>query len=214
MEAEMKQLNDFIADKLLQVKAVKLQPKNPFVWATGWHSPIYCDNRKILSYPAVRNVVKLELARIIIEKYPQTQAIASVATNAIAIGMLVADELGLPFIYVHPTPKDHGFENRIEGDLRPRQNVVVIEDQVSVGINSMKVVEAIRQDGCQVLGMITLFHYEFADTMRKFKKAGIELTALSTFDAVLKKAVEIGYLSKEDLQILQAWHQNPAGWLA
>ncbi len=208
----MKELDDFITGKLLKLKAIKLQPQNPFIWATGWHSPIYCDNRKILSYPQVRNVVKIEMARIVAERYPEAEVIASVATNAIAIGVLVAEELGLPFVYVHPTPKDHGFENMIEGDLRPRQNVVVIEDQVSVGINSMKVVEAIRKDGCKVLGLVTIFNYELQDTLRRFKKGKVEMIALSTFSAVLKHALSTEYITEEGAETLQTWQKNPADW--
>lgn len=208
----MKPLDDFIAGKLLKVKAVKLQPQNPFVWATGWHSPIYCDNRKLLSYPQIRNVITLEMARVVAEKYPETEVIAGVATNAIAIGVLVAEALGLPFIYVHPTPKDHGFENMIEGDLRPRQNVVVIEDQVSVGNNSMKVVEAIRKDGCKVPGIVSIFDYELQDTIKKFKKANIELTSLSNFNAILRHSSVTEKFTDNDIQILQAWHKDPATW--
>lgn len=208
----MEPLDDFIAGKLLKVKAVKLQPQNPFTWATGWHSPIYCDNRKLLSYPQIRNVIKLEMARVVAEKYPNTEVIAGVATNAIAIGVLVAEALGLPFIYVHPTPKNHGFENMIEGDLRPRQNVVVIEDQVSVGNNSMKVVEAIRKDGCKVLGIISIFDYALQETMKKFKKADIELTSLSNFNAILRHDYVTSNLTENDIQTLQAWHKDPANW--
>ncbi len=208
----MKELDDFIAGKLLKLKAIKLQPQNPFIWATGWHSPIYCDNRKILSYPQVRNVVKIEMARVVAERYPEAEVIASVATNAIAIGVLVAEELGLPFVYVHPTPKDHGFENMIEGDLRPRQNVVVIEDQVSVGINSMKVVDAIRKDGCKVLGLVTIFNYELQDTLQRFKKGKVELLSLSTFSAVLKHALSTEFITEEEAATLQAWQKSPAEW--
>ncbi len=208
----MKNLDSFIAQKLLQVKAIKLQPHNPFTWGTGWNSPIYCDNRKILSYPRMRNIIKVEMARQVVEQYPDVEVIAGVATNAIAMGMLVAEELSLPFIYVHPTPKDHGFENMIEGDLRPRQNVVIIEDQVSIGHNSMKVVDAIRKNGCKVLGLLTIMDYEFADTTRRFKKAEVELTALCGFDAVLHRALETGYISEEDMVIFRNWQKNPSKW--
>ncbi|MBR1808568.1 MAG: orotate phosphoribosyltransferase [Paludibacteraceae bacterium] len=208
----MKNLESFIAQKLLQVKAIKLQPQNPFTWATGWTSPIYCDNRKILSYPRMRNIIKVELARQVIELYPEAEVIAGVATNAIAMGMLVAEELSLPFIYVHPTPKDHGFENMIEGDLRPRQNVVIIEDQVSVGQNSMKVVDAIRKNGCKVSGLISIFNYEFADTTRRFEQADIKHTSLCGFDAVLARALETGYISEDDVTIFRNWQKNPLRW--
>lgn len=208
----MKQLEDFVAEVLLQVKAIKLQPHNPFVWATGWNSPIYCDNRKLLSYPRMRNIIKVELARTILERYPQVEVIAAVATNAIAMGMLVAEELGLPFVYVHPTPKDHGFENMIEGDLRPRQNVVVVEDQVSVGMNSLKVVDVIRKNGCRVLGLVTIFNYELPTTATKFRKEKVELTALSNFDAVLQQALETNYITEEDIASLRNWQKNPTKW--
>ncbi len=208
----MKDLDNFIAQKLLQVKAIKLQPRNPFIWGSGWVSPIYCDNRKILSYPRMRNIIKIELARKVVELYPDVEVIAGVATNAIAMGMLVAEELSLPFIYVHPTPKDHGFENMIEGDLRPRQNVVVIEDQVSVGDNSMKVVDAIRKNGCKVLGLISIFNYEFADTESKFEKADIEHHPLCGFNSILEQALQTGYITKEDVTLLQNWQKNPLTW--
>ncbi len=208
----MKQLNDFVASKLLRMKAIKLQPHNPFLWATGWNSPIYCDNRKILSYPQVRNVIKVELARIVAEEYPDVDVIAAVATNAIAMGVLLAQELGLPFIYVHSSPKDHGFENMIEGDLRPRQNVLVVEDQVSVGKNSMKVVETIRKNACKVVGMLAIFDYQLSATRQQFKKEEINLTALTNFEAVIRHALEEGYIREEDAEILQTWQKNPEKW--
>lgn len=208
----MKQLADFVASKLLRMKAVKLQPHNPFIWATGWSSPIYCDNRKILSYPQIRNVIKIEMARVVAEKYPNVDVIAAVATNAIAMGVLLAEELGLPFIYVHSSPKDHGFENMIEGDLRPRQNVLVIEDQVSVGLNCMKVVNTIRKNACKVLGVVAIFDYQLVATINKFKAEDIELTALSNFEAVIQHALEEGYIKQEDANILQTWQKNPEKW--
>ena len=208
----MKDLESFVAQKLLQVKAIKLQPQNPFTWATGWTSPIYCDNRKILSYPRMRNIIKVELARQVIEQYPEVEVIAGVATNAIAMGMLVAEELSLPFIYVHPTPKDHGFENMIEGDLRPRQNVVIIEDQVSVGLNSLKVADAIRKNGCKVIGLISIFNYELAEATRRFKKAEINHISLCSFDAVLERALDTGYISEDDVTIFRNWQKDPLKW--
>lgn len=208
----MRDLEQFIAQKLLQVKAIKLQPHNPFVWANGWNSPIYCDNRKLLSYPSMRNIIKVELARKVLEQYPEVEVIASVATNAIAMGMLVAEVLNLPFIYVHPTPKDHGFENMIEGDLRPRQNVVVIEDQVSIGINSVKVVEAIRKSGCKVLGLMSIFNYQIPETERRLVKEDINHTYLCGFDEMLNRALETGYISKDELTIFRNWQKNPNKW--
>lgn len=208
----MQSLEDFIASQLLRVKAIKLQPANPFTWGTGWLSPIYCDNRKVLSYPKTRNVIKIELARLIAELYPEVEVIAGVATNAIAMGTLVANDLGLPLVYVHPTPKDHGFENMIEGDLRPRQNVVIVEDQISVGINSQKVADAIRRNGCKVLGIVTIFNYNMEETAKRFEANGVPIVSLTNFDAVIKKAVETRYINKSDVATLRAWQKNPEDW--
>lgn len=208
----MKQLEDLIAEKLLKVKAIRLQPNNPFIWASGWNSPIYCDNRKTLSYPQIRNVIKLELARLVAEKYPDAEVIAGVATGAIAQGALVAEELGLPFVYVRPTPKDHGLENMIEGDLRPRQKVVVIEDLISTGGSSLKAVEAIRKDGSTVLGMLAIFSYGFPVAAEKFKVADVELTTLCNYDAVLRHALEIDYITQEEVATLQEWRKDPVNW--
>src|SRR5690554_1918437 len=157
----MKLYEKQVADKLLKIKAIKLQPNNPFTWASGWKSPIYCDNRKTLSYPEIRTYIKLQIARIIQENYPDADVIAGVATGAIAQGALVADLLGLPFIYIRPTPKDHGLENMIEGDLKPKQKVVVIEDLISTGGSSLKAVDAVRRDGSEVLGVVAIFSYDF-----------------------------------------------------
>ena len=157
-------LQNMTALKLLQLKAFKFQLKNPFKWANGWLAPLYCDDRKVLSYPKMRDFIRLELARTIAELYPDADVIAGVASNAIAHGVLVAEQLSLPFIYVHPTPKDHGLENQIEGDLRPRQSVVIVENQVNAGNNCVKVVEALRNNGCKVLGIVTIFDFEFPST--------------------------------------------------
>ncbi len=208
----MKTLEKNVAEKLLKIKAIKLQPNNPFTWASGWKSPIYCDNRKTLSYPQIRNYIKIELARIILEMYPDVQVIAGVATGAIAQGALVADALGLPFVYVRPTPKDHGLENMIEGDLKPKQKVVVIEDLISTGGSSLKAVEAIRNDSSEVLGMLAIFTYGFPIAEQKFKKAKVKLTTLCTYDAVLGEALATNYISEEDIETLQEWRKNPAVW--
>lgn len=208
----MKDLKDFVAMKLLQLKAFKLQVNNPFTWNTGWVSPIYFDSRKLLSYPQTRNIMKLELARLVVEKYPDAEVIAAVAPNAIALGVLVAEELNLPFAYVFPRPKDHGFENRIEGDLKPRQKVVIVEDQLSLGSNSLKVKEALVQDGCRVLGMVSLFDYNFRDGIKAFENAGLNYYALTSFDAVIEKAVEIERITQEDADIIRIWHKAPAKW--
>jgi len=208
----MKPLEKSVAELLLRIKAIKLQPNNPFVWASGWNSPIYCDNRKTLSYPQIRSFIKIELARLILEMYPNVEVIAGVATGAIAQGALVADLLGLPFVYVRPTPKDHGLENMIEGDLRPKQKVVVIEDLISTGGSSLKAVEAIRNDGSEVLGMIAIFTYGLPVAEQKFKKAKVKLTTLCSYDAVLAEALATNYISSEDIETLQEWRKNPSIW--
>jgi len=209
---KMKSSEKSIAEKLLKVKAVKLQPNNPFIWASGWNSPIYCDNRKTLSYPAIRNYIKVELIRTIIDLYPDVEVIAGVATGAIAQGAMVADELGLPFVYVRSSPKDHGLENLIEGDLKPKQKVVIIEDLISTGGSSLKAVEAIRKDGSEVLGMVAIFTYGFALADEKFKNAKVKLTALSNYDAVLTEALATNYIADKDVETLREWRLNPSVW--
>lgn len=208
----MNTVEKLTAEKLLKIKAVKLQPSNPFTWASGWKSPIYCDNRKLMSYPATRNFIKVEFARIILEKYPQVEAIAGVATGAIAPGAIVADVLGLPFVYIRSAPKDHGLENLIEGDLKPRQKVVVVEDLVSTGQSSLKAVEAIRQSGSDVLGMVAVFTYGFPVAEANMKEARVELTTLTNYDAILDKALQIDYIAESEVKTLQDWRQNPETW--
>ncbi|MDD3194581.1 MAG: orotate phosphoribosyltransferase [Paludibacter sp.] len=208
----MKLIEKQVANKLLRVKAVKLQPRNPFSWASGWKSPIYCDNRKTLSYPQTRTYIKTQIARIILENYPEVEVIAGVATGAIAQAALVADELGLPLIYVRPTPKDHGLENLIEGDLRPRQKVVVIEDLISTGGSSLKAVEAIRNDGSEVLGMIAIFSYSFPVAEEKFRNAKVKLTTLCNYNAVLAEALATNYITEDDIETLNKWREDPSTW--
>lgn len=208
----MNKVEKITAEKLLNIKAVKLQPSNPFTWASGWKSPIYCDNRKLMSYPDIRNFIKVEFARVILEKYPQTDAIAGVATGAIAPGALVADVLGLPFVYIRSSPKDHGLENLIEGDLKPKQKVVVIEDLVSTGGSSLKAVEAIRRDGSDVLGMLAIFTYGFPVATQNMKDARVELTTLCNYDAILNEALRVDYIDESELSTLQDWRQNPDTW--
>lgn len=208
----MKSLEKAVAEKLLRIKAVKLQPRNPFTWASGWKSPIYCDNRKTLSYPQIRTFIKIEISRLILELYPDVEVIAGVATGAIAQGALVADALGLPFIYIRPTPKDHGLENLIEGDLRPGQKVVVIEDLISTGGSSLKAVDAIRKDGSDVLGMIAIFSYGFPEAEQKFKAARVKLTTLCNYDAVLTEALATKYIGEADIDTLKEWRMNPSQW--
>lgn len=208
----MKTVQKITAEKLLKVKAIKLQPSNPFTWASGWESPIYCDNRKLMSYPLIRNFIKVEFARIIMERYPQTDAIAGVATGAIAPGALVADLLGLPFVYIRASPKDHGLENLIEGDLRPKQKVIVIEDLVSTGGSSLKAVDAIRRNGSDVLGMLAIFTYGFPHSKQSMQEARVELTTLCNYDAILDEALAIDYIDESELKTLQDWRKDPENW--
>ncbi len=208
----MKIVEKSVAEKLLKIKSVKLQPNNPFTWASGWKSPIYCDNRKTLSYPAIRTYIKLEISRLILEMYPDVEVIAGVATGAIAQGALVADALGLPFIYIRPTPKDHGLENMIEGDLKPKQKVVVIEDLISTGGSSLKAVEAIRNSGSEVLGMVAIFSYGFSVAEQKFKAARVKLTTLCNYDAIIHQALATKYITAEDVETLKEWRLNPSEW--
>ncbi|MDR1610618.1 MAG: orotate phosphoribosyltransferase [Candidatus Symbiothrix sp.] len=208
----MKTLEQILANKLLKIKAVKLQPANPFTWASGWKSPIYCDNRKTLSYPSLRNFIKLELARTIIEKYGNVNTVAGVATGAIAQGAMVAEELNLPFVYIRATPKDHGLENLIEGDLKPGSKVVVIEDLISTGGSSLKAVEAVRNAGCDVIGMIAIFTYGFPVADEKFKEAKVKYTALCNYDAILDEALKTDYVDESEIKTLQEWRKNPVNW--
>jgi orotate phosphoribosyltransferase len=208
----MKTLERLVAEKLLKVKAVKLQPANPFTWASGWKSPIYCDNRKTLSYPEIRTFIKLELARVICEKYENADAIAGVATGAIAQGALVADLLGLPFVYIRSTPKDHGLENLIEGELKPGSKVVIIEDLVSTGGSSLKAVQAVRNFGCDVVGMVAIFTHGFPIAAQQFKEAKVTLTTLCNYDAVIDEAVRTDYIDESEIATLQEWRKDPANW--
>jgi orotate phosphoribosyltransferase len=208
----MKSLERLVAEKLLKVKAVKLQPENPFTWASGWKSPIYCDNRKTLSYPVIRNFIKIELSRVICENYGTADAVAGVATGAIGQGALVADMLGLPFVYIRSTPKDHGLENLIEGELPAASKVVVVEDLVSTGQSSLKAVNAVRNFGCEVVGMVAIFTHGFAVAEEKFKEAGVQLITLSNYNAVIEEALRTGYITQKELATLQEWRKDPANW--
>ena len=202
---------DFAA-RLLQVNAIKLQPNDPFTWASGWKSPFYCDNRRTLSFPQLRSFIKLELTHAVLEHFPQANAVAGVATGAIAQGALVADALQLPFVYVRSKPKDHGLGNLIEGDLKTGQKVVVIEDLISTGGSSLKAVEAIRKAGCEVVGMVAAYTYGFAVAEDAFKAADVKLVTLTDYEHVVQKAVETGYIAKEDVVLLNEWRLNPAEW--
>ena len=208
----MKTLETIFAGKLLKVKAIKLQPTNPFTWASGWKSPFYCDNRKTLSYPDLRTFVKIEIARIVSEQFPEVDAIAGVATGAIPQGALVADALALPFVYVRSKPKDHGLENLIEGELKPGMKVVVIEDLISTGGSSLKAVEAIRNNGCEVVGMVASYTYGFPVAEKAFKDANVQLYTLTNYEAVVEEAVRIGYINEDQVPMLNEWRKDPANW--
>ncbi len=208
----MDNIAKLLAEKLLKISAIKLQPEMPFTWASGWNSPIYTDNRKTLSYPDVRTFIKIELCRLIMEEFQSPDAIAGVATGAIAQGALVADEMSLPYVYVRSTPKDHGLENLIEGSLKPGQKVVVIEDLVSTGSSSLKAVEAIRRAGCEVIGMAAIFTYDFPVAREAFEKAGVKLVTLSNYNAMLEAALATKYICTEDIETLKEWREDPANW--
>jgi orotate phosphoribosyltransferase len=201
-----------IAELLLQIKAIKLNPANPFTWASGWKSPIYCDNRKTLSFPDVRNAIRDQFKVLISEKYPEADGIAGVATGAIAHGMLVADVMDLPFIYIRSSAKGHGMQNMIEGDYHPGKKYVVIEDLVSTGGSSLKAVEALREAGCEVLGMAAIFTYGFQLSVDKFEENNCTLDTLSNYDALIDQAVSSNYIQSEDVEILKQWRISPDTW--
>lgn len=201
-----------IAGSLLQIKAIKLNPTNHFTWASGWYSPIYCDNRKILSYPAVRKQVYEAFADLIAEKYPEAEVLAGVATGAIAHGVLVAEKMGKPFIYVRSAPKSHGLTNQVEGEVKPGSKVVVIEDLVSTGGSSLSAVDALKKAGCDVLGMVAIFTYGFPTAEENFAKAGVKLDTLSNYNTMIEMAIEQGYVHPDELETLKEWRRDPASW--
>lgn len=200
------------AAKLLAAKAIKLQPENPFTWASGWKSPFYCDNRKTLSFPFLRSFVKIELSRLILESFPEATAVAGVATGAIAQGALVADELGMPFAYVRSKPKDHGLANLIEGELPQGAKVVVVEDLISTGGSSLKAVEALRNAGYEVVGMVASYTYGFDIANQAFRAANVKLLTLTNYEAVLEVALATGYISQDQITTLNEWRSNPGEW--
>jgi len=201
-----------VAEYLLQIKAIKLQPSNPFTWASGWKSPIYCDNRKILSYPAIRSFVRDSFGSIIMGLYPDVEVIAGVATGAIAHGALVAEKLKLPFIYVRSEAKGHGLGNQIEGYYEKGQKVVVIEDLISTGGSSLNAVRALREAGCNVLGMIAIFTYGFNKSVEGFDSEKCPLYTLSNYNTLVESAVEAGYIGQEEVETLKKWRVDPASW--
>ncbi len=202
------------AEQLLQIKAIKLQPNDPFTWASGWKSPIYCDNRISLSYPIVRTYLREQLSKLVLDKYGKPNVIAGVATGAIAMGMLVAQELGLPFIYIRPEAKSHGRKNQIEGHLEKGQNVVVIEDLVSTGGSSLKAVQALREANAHVLGMAALFTYDFDIAKENFEKANCALYTLSDYHHLLETVNQDGYLDASTMDTLKSWREAPEAWQA
>lgn len=200
------------AELLLQINAIKLNSKNPFTWASGWKSPIYCDNRIVLSFPPVRNYIREAFAKHIEEKFGKPDVIAGVATGAIGIGILVAEYMGLPFVYVRPEPKKHGRQNQVEGFLQKGQNVVVVEDLISTGGSSLQAVEALRNEGANVKGMAAIFTYGFDISVEKIATANLDVFTLSNYTALLDEAVEKKYISEEELITLQNWRKNPSEW--
>jgi orotate phosphoribosyltransferase len=200
------------AELLLQINAIKLNPKNPFTWASGWRSPIYCDNRMTLSFPPIRNYIREEFEKVIEKQFGKPDVIAGVATGAIGIGLLVAEIMGLPFVYVRPEPKKHGRQNQVEGFLQKGQNVVVVEDLISTGKSSIMAVEALRDAGANVKGMVAIFTYGFDIAAENFKNAHIDLYTLSNYEHLLSLAVAKKYITEQEQQTLLEWNRNPAEW--
>lgn len=201
-----------IANHLLQIKAIILQPNNPFTWASGWKSPIYCDNRKTLSFPNIRTHIRIKICEIIKEKYPHVNVIAGVATGGIAIGALIAEELGLPFIYVRASNKEHGKKNLIEGYYDSGQSVVVIEDLISSGKSSLAAVEALREEDLNVKGLISIFTYSFEEANINFNKFNCEKTSLCDYETLIDEALKSNYIDQKDLSILKNWRKDPKNW--
>jgi orotate phosphoribosyltransferase len=200
------------AEYLLQIKAIKLEPSNPFTWASGWKSPIYCDNRKTLSFPEVRSYIRDSFAALVKELYPQAEMIAGVATGAIAHGALAADKLELPFIYVRSGAKEHGLGNQIEGYFEPGQKVVVVEDLISTGGSSLSAVKALREAGCNVLGMVAIFTYEFKKASDSFFSENCRLDTLSNYSVLVDTAVKTGYINQAEVETLKKWRVDPSVW--
>jgi orotate phosphoribosyltransferase len=200
------------AELLLQIKAIKLQPNDPFTWASGWKSPIYCDNRTTLSFPKIRTYLRENLANLIEQEYGKPDVIAGVATGAIAIGVLVAQHLNVPFVYVRPEPKSHGRKNQVEGLLEKNKNVVVVEDLISTGKSSLNAVKALKEAGANVKGMVAIFSYGFKIAEENFEKAAVKLTTLSDYDHLLEQTFDSSYISENELETLKEWRTNPSQW--
>jgi orotate phosphoribosyltransferase len=208
----MEKLDITLAKRLLKINAIMFQPERPFLWGNGWNAPIYNDNKITLSYPDVRRFLKVELSRLILENFPDAEVVASVAMGSIAMGALVADTLGLPFVYLRNVPKDHGLENMIEGNFKPGQKVVLIEDLVSTGHNAIKAMHEMQLAGGEVLGMVAMFTYEFEEAISSFNEEGLHLLTLTTFNAMLEAAVETGCIKPGDAQVFELWHDDPENW--
>ena len=201
-----------VAEKLLQVNAVKLNLKEPFTWASGWKSPIYCDNRRILSFPFARDYIKSELSNVVFEKFPEAELVAGVATAGIAWGAMVADQLKLPYVYVRPKPKEHGLGNQVEGYFEKGQKAVVIEDLVSTGKSSLQVVDVLKSAGVEVIGMVSIFTYDFPVAAEAFKNAELKYQPLTNYPVLIQLAIEKGIVSNEEKEILLKWRNDPANW--
>jgi orotate phosphoribosyltransferase len=212
MEQNKNNIEKQIADNLLQIKAIKLNTSTPFTWASGWKSPIYCDNRKTLSYPVVRTAIRDAFVALIRKKFEGVTKIAGVATGAIAQGALVADKMELPFVYVRSTAKGHGLGNLIEGEINAGDKIVVIEDLISTGGSSLSAVESLREAGCEVLGMVAIFTYGFDLSVEQFNKSHCELYTLSNYSALIDQALLSGYIKPEELELLKEWRKNPSEW--
>ena len=209
---DMDNLKHAFAERLLKIKAIKLQPNEPFQWASGWNSPIYTDNRLVLSYPDVRAFVKTELTHAVLANFPEATAVAGVATGAIAMGMAVADLLQMPYAYVRPKPKDHGTKSQIEGRLPEGSKVIVIEDLISTGSSSLKAVEVLRAAGFDVIGMVASYTYGFPVAEEAFKEAGLKLVTIGDYEHTVEIAAKTGYISKDDIEVLKEWRKDPANW--
>lgn len=201
-----------VAEKLLQVGAVKLRPEEPFTWASGWKSPIYCDNRKVLSFPYTRDFIKSEMCNVIFEGFPEAQLLAGVATAGIPWGAMASDQLKMPYIYVRPKPKEHGLGNQIEGSFEPGQKVLVIEDLISTGKSSLDVVKVLRDSGLEVIGMVSIFTYGFKQATQAFELASVPYKSLTNYSTLIGMAVEKGTVSAETEALLLEWREDPANW--
>ncbi len=202
-----------VAEKLLQIQAIQLSPNKPFTWASGWKSPIYCDNRKVLSFPFQREFIKSELCNVIFEKFPEAEMLAGVATAGIAWGAMAADQLKLPYIYVRPKPKDHGLSNQIEGFYEKGRKVLVIEDLISTGKSSLQVVDVLRKEGVEVVGMVSIFNYGFTVATKAFENANVKIQSLTNYTTLIQLALEKNIVSADTENLLNSWRENPSEWM-